>query len=173
MNERFLELELRLLILQYGRQKVVRALARLAEQTPEELEQQFRAAEETGKAKRPKPSLMDLVTFEGREHPEIEEPLRLLAIAFQNRTFLPHLRDVRRFLDRTDSTHGKLKSREAAAPVLFRALGKLTRDELLRLAHNNDAPGESDFSLLAREIMRPPVKDRHDVVELGDEPSTS
>jgi hypothetical protein len=171
MNERFLELELRLLILGYGRQKVLLALASLGEQTPQELEQQLRAAEEKRKAQRPKRSILELVTSESSEHPEIAEPLRLLGVAFQNRTFLPQLRDVQRFLDRIGLKHGKLKSREAAAPVLFRLLGKLTRDELLPLVSNGHDPGESDYARLAREIMKPSAKEHRDVVEPRDKPS--
>ena len=173
MNDHFLELELRLLIVRYNRKRVLHALARLGDQTPEQLEELLRAAEEKRKAKRPEPSVMDIVASESRVHPEIAEPLRLLGLAFQNRTFLPQLRDVRRFLDRTSSTHGKLRSREAAAASVFCALGKLTRDELLRLTAHNDASGESEFSMLAREIMRTPPKEPREVREPSEEPSKS
>jgi hypothetical protein len=171
VSEQFLELELRLLIVRYGRQRVLRTLARLGEQTAEELEKQLQAAEHKRKPKRSKPSVMDILASECREHPEIAEPLRKLGVAFQNRTFLPQLRDVQRFLDRTSSTHGKLRSRESAAPIVFRALSKLTRDELLHLSDRNDSPSESDYSLLAREIMKTPTMERRRLVEPGDNPS--
>ena len=118
MNDKFLEFELRLLTLRYGRHELLHALARLGEQTPEELEQQIRRAEERRKAKPPRPAIMDLVAGECRERPEITELLRALAIKFENRVFLPNLRDVQRFLDRNDAVQGKLKSRNASAPVL-------------------------------------------------------
>jgi hypothetical protein len=44
---------------------------------------------------------MDLVGVAAQERPEIAEPLRALAVGYENRTFLPQLRDVQRFLDRT------------------------------------------------------------------------
>ncbi len=171
MNEQFLELELRLLVLQFGRQKVLRVLARLGDQTAEELEQQLRDSEEKRKSKRPTPSVTDLASAECREHPEIAEPLRCLAVAFQNRTFLPYLRDVQRFLDRSGLAVGKLRSREAAAPALIRALGKLTRDELIQLAPSNEVHGNSEFSMLAREIMKTPGKGTGEIGERPDRPA--
>jgi hypothetical protein len=81
--------------------------------------------------------------------------------------------NVQRFLDRAGSAAGKLRSREAAAPILVRALSKLTREELLRLVRNNESPGESDFSLLAREIMKKPGKEPGNVSERAEKPAKS
>ncbi len=80
------------------------------------------------KPKRAQPTLPDLVAAQAAEHPEIAEPLRALFVGFENRTFLPQLCDVQRFLDRVGVAPGKLKSRTAAAPLLIRALGKLRPD---------------------------------------------
>jgi len=171
VSDQFLQLELRLLILRYGRQRVLQALAQLGEQTPEEVAEQLRAAETKRKAKRPKPSVMDLVEVECREHPEIAEPLRTLAVGFQNRTFLPHLRDVQRLLERIGSARSKPRSRDAAAPVLVRALAGLAREDLLRLAAENSTPGESDYSLLARAIMRVPAPKPRGIDEPREKPA--
>jgi hypothetical protein len=153
MNDKLLEIDVRLLVLRYGRTKVLRTLARLGEQTLEDLENQLLAAEAKPQAKRPRPSARDVLASECHEHPDIAEPLRFLAVAFENRTFLPHLRDVRRFLDRMGSSSGKLKSRVAAAPTVIRTLAKLQPEDLARLAVSDQVPGESDYSLLARAIM--------------------
>jgi hypothetical protein len=73
---------------------------------------------------------------------------------------------VQRFLDAAGSAVPKLKSRAAAAPILIRTLAKQTKEHLVRLAAAEDnSSGESDFSLLARAIMRTPetkVRDRDD-----------
>src|SRR3989304_8877560 len=99
MSDELLNLDVRLLILRYGRRKVLQALAKLNDQTPEQLEQHLEAAEQRRKtkAKPSKHSIMDFVESESRGRSEIVEPLRALALAFQNRTFLPQLRDVQRF----------------------------------------------------------------------------
>ena len=154
MSEQFLELELRLLILRHGRRRVLEALAQLSEQSPVEMEEQLRAAEARPKKKRAKPSVIDLADAQCRDNPDIAEPLRSLAVRFQNRTFLPRLRDVQRFLDRVAPIQRKLKSRETAAPLLMGTLASLTREDLIRLASENSTPSESDYSLLARAIMR-------------------
>lgn len=163
MNDRFLEIDIRLLVLRYGRQKVLRALAQLGEQTFDELEQQLRAVKQKSKVKRRAPSVMELVSSECSKRPDIAEPLRALAIRFENRTFLPHLRDLRRFLDPDGSSSRKLRSRSAAVPKLIRTLAKLTREDLLRLATEDKSAGEDDYAILARAIMGRPDKDVPDI----------
>jgi hypothetical protein len=173
VSDQFLELEIRLLILRYGRQKVLHALAQLGEQTLEELERQLERTKVKQRAKKPKPSIIDIVAAECREHPELAEPLRNLALGFQNRTFLPHLREVHRFLDRIGSTQSKVRSREAAAPILFRLLAKLTREDLLRLVADINSPGASDYALLARAIMGPRAAKPRNLDEPGEKPTKS
>lgn len=173
MNGRFLEIDVRLLVLRYGRQRVIQALARLGEQTVEELEQQLRTAEQTPKAKRPKRSILDLVALESRERPDIAEPLRALAVAYENRTFLPNMREVRRFLERVGASERNPRSRAAAAPVLIRTLAGLTGDELLRLGAEERSGGESDYSLLARAIMGRPATKPNELTEPRLKPTKS
>ena len=167
MSSKLLDIDVQLLILRYGRPKVLQALARLGKQTVEDLEHQLRATAQKPKAKRPKPSAMDLLTSACRERPEIAELLRALAVRFDNRTFLPHLRDVRRFLDRI-GTPAKLTSRAAAAPFLIRALAKLTPEDLSQLSVTDESAGESDYSLLAKAIMNSPAIKPRDSGESRD-----
>ena len=157
MNLQLLDIDVQLLILRYGRPKVLQALARLGKQTVEDLEHQLRAAAQKPKAKRPNPPATDLLASVCQERPEITEFLRELAVRFDNRTVLPHLRDVQRFLDRIDPPPRKLKSRAAAAPLLMRALAKLTPEELSRLFFTDESADESDYSLLVRAIMKSPA----------------
>jgi len=104
MTADLIDIELQLLVLRYGREKVLAALSRLVEQTPRELEQAIQTLGRrapTNRRSGPKPSLTEDAASQCRDRPEIAEPLRALAIAFENRTFLPNLRDVQRFLDRS------------------------------------------------------------------------
>lgn len=157
MTDKFLELNLRLLVLRYGRRSVLEALAHLEERTVEDLERELLAAEKKPKGKRPLPSVAEVVAAESQKRPEISEPLGTLAVAFEGRAFLPQLRDVQRFLERIGSSSPKLKSRAAAMPVLIRALAKLGPDELHQLSIADKSAGDSDFALLARAIMGPPT----------------
>jgi hypothetical protein len=152
-----LEIDVRLLLVRYGRTKVLQVLARLTEQTIEDLERHLQTIQHKPKPKRAPPSIMDLVEATAQERPEIAEPLRALAVGFENRTFLPQLRDVQRFLDGTGASHGKLKSRAAATPIVIRTLAKLPPDSLAQLLRDKTST-DSDYALLARAIMgaRPP-----------------
>jgi hypothetical protein len=164
VSDQLLDIDIGLLILRYGRQRVIRALAALGEQSPEELEEQLRMAEQRRKSNRTKlkPSLLDLAAAASVQRPDISEPLRALAIGFENRTFLPELRDAQRFLDRANSSQKKLKSRAGAGPALIRALARLTREDLVRLAGVHDSAGESEFSLLARALMGSSAREQSD-----------
>ena len=170
MNSKLLDVDVQLLILRYGRSQVLEALARLGKQTVEDLELQLRAVEQKSKAKRTTPPAIDLLASACRERPEITESLRALAVRFDNRTFLPHLRDVRRFLDRIGAPPAKLGSRASAAPFLVRALAKLTPEELSRLSVPDESAGESDYSLLAHAIMNSTAPTPRDSSESRDKP---
>jgi hypothetical protein len=167
MNEQILALELRLLILRYSRRRIIDALAKLGDQTAEELERELTAALKRKARRNAKPKerpTSDLIADACRDRPEITELVTILVSRFENRTFLPQLRDVVRFLDRTGVSHGKLKSRRLSTTAIVSALARLDIDELGRLVAPPAAEGESDLALLAREIMaggrvRRPPKD--------------
>lgn len=129
----------------------------LSEQTVEDLERQLQTIQHKPKPKRAPLSITDLVGAAAHERPEIAEPLRALAVGFENRTFLPQLRDVQRFLDRTGVSHGKLKSRAAATSIVTRTLARLPADSLAQLLLDKTST-DSDYALLARAIMgaKPP-----------------
>lgn len=164
MSDELLDMDLRLLLLRYGRERVLRGLTRLSDQNIEQVKQQLNAIvqkKSKPKNKKAPPTIFDLVTTAADERPDILEPLRTLAIQFENRNFLPQLRDVERFLDRMGEQHGKLKSRNAAASAVVRVLARLGREELFKLSAHEKGQGDSDFSLLANAIMRP-AKKEHD-----------
>ena len=149
-----LEIDVRLLLVRYGRTKVLHALARLGEQTIDEVERQLQAIQAAPRPKQALPSITELVAAAAQERREIAEPLRALAVAFENRTFLPQLRDVQRFLQRSGVSHGKLKSRAAAASVVVRTLANLAPEVLEQLLTDRSS-ADSGYALLARAIMGP------------------
>lgn len=171
-----LDIDVQLLVLRYGRQNVLQALARTAEQTVEQIEQQIQAIakREAGKGKRTARSLLEVAAAPAQEQPDIAEPLRTIATRFDNRTFLPQLRDVQRFLERIGISHGKLKSRAAAAPLLMRTLAKLPAEELTHLLAAEECSKDSDYAILARAIMRPASRgnDPREKQPLKDESKT-
>jgi hypothetical protein len=163
VTNQLLEIDVRLLVLRYGRQRILKVLARLGDQTLEDLDRQLRTVEQRSNVHRTikqRQSLSDVVVVASRERPEIAEPLRAIAVNFENRTFLPHLRDVQRFFDRIGAPQQAAKSRAEIGPALIRALSKLKREELVMLAARDGAPRESDYSLLSRAIMGGPATPR-------------
>jgi hypothetical protein len=153
MND-LVKLKLRLLILQHGRREVVQALAAMGEQTVEGVEAELNKLEQK-KASRTRRvvSAVDALTHTPHGSPETEELLRKLAIRFDNRSFLPQLTDVQRFLERSNSTKGKIKSRRDASHQVVLALSRMTADELSQLLRLSGAGKNSDYADLARQIM--------------------
>lgn len=163
MSDKFIDIDVKLLVLRYGRDKVLAALARLVEQTPAEIEHQLQTLERRpaiGRKNKPSLSLTEVAESECASRAEIFGVVRTLAIAFDSRSFLPNLRDVHRFLDRIGAPNPKLKSRDAAGPVVIRALSKLPADQLANLASTHVSSGESDYALLSRAIMGGPNNER-------------
>lgn len=132
----------------------MQTLAALGEQTLEQAENELRAAEERKPSKKRKtPSVSDAVANAIRERPDAAEFLQLLATRLENRTFLPQLKDVQRFLDRSGVPHKTLRSRSAAGQHVITALCRLSIDELRQLSARSASKDDSDYALLAREII--------------------
>jgi hypothetical protein len=153
MND-LVRLKLRLLLLQHGRREVLQALAALGEQTVEDVEAEINKLEQrkTSRTRRVI-SAVDALASASSGIPETQELLRGLAIRFDNRSFLPQLRDVQLFLERSNSSKGKVKSRRDAAQQVVSVLSKLTADELSKLLRLPEGNKNSDYADLARQIM--------------------
>ncbi|MGO8811727.1 MAG: hypothetical protein ACLQJF_19880 [Candidatus Sulfotelmatobacter sp.] len=149
-----LKLELQLLLLKYGRGKILDALGALSDRTAEQVEAEI-AALEARRTKRVRkvPSISDILTEVCNARPEADQILRTLASRYENRTFLPQLKDVQRFLDRSGLAHKALRSRRDAAQHVLRALSRLPTDELNQLAKLSTGKSNTDYADLAREIM--------------------
>ena len=159
MKDRLLDIDIQVMLLRYGRQNVLSALARLTDKTLDQLEHELHALDQKPtqtREKRPQASLVEIVSSEYGDRSDIIELLRSLAVAFENRSFLPNLRDVERFLDRGGASSQRHKSRATAGPVVFRMLSKLPKEELASLLTRNVSDRESDYSLLSRAIMGGP-----------------
>jgi hypothetical protein len=150
-----LKLDVQLLLLRYGRRKVLDMLATLGEQTGEQLELELELRTAQGrrtKRVRKKSSAVEVLPEISSPTPEVAEALRVLATRYENRMFLPQIRDVQRFLDRLGVAHKTLRSRRDAARRVMIALSKLTLDQLMQLTKLPES-NSSDYADLAREIM--------------------
>lgn len=157
MTHELIEIDVRILFLRYGRNQVLHAISKIGDQSLEQLEEELKAIEEKRKnrtRKKPKASLMELADKEAIRSPEKAEALRSLATRYENKVFLPNLRDVIKFLANRKVKHKKLRSRRDAGPILIRALAAMTEVQLNELYDKRAQNKDSDYSLLSRAILR-------------------
>lgn len=154
VTQNILELEVRLLILKYGYKRVIEALARVRNENPEKIEELINEIEQK-KLKKTKPNKISVEEISYKvasEHPDKAPQIQQLAIKFDNKIFLPQLKDVRRFLEKQGTLPKPIKTRQAGAKQVFDVLGRLSVNELDELigSATND---QSDFSILADQII--------------------
>jgi hypothetical protein len=155
-QEQFLEYEVALLLARYGENKVAAALAaRLGVPTEVLLEKLRQLAQVKPRQRNKKvPDLGGFVRQLALESPQTGTCLLQLFKNFENRTFLPELKDVKRFFDRHGTALGSVRSRTEAAHRLFRLLASLGLPELDSLCVSNRHEGLSSLGIISDEILR-------------------
>lgn len=151
----FLKYEVSLLLAKYGRTGVLNALAEKLNCSETELEEllaeinKHKTAPHVSRTASTSEQLDEVIA----KHPEKATQLRTLNTRFQNRTFLPELRDVRRFFEQHSQSHGYLKSRPASFSRLFGLLAGLDSAELDALC-KIEPDERSSLGMIADEILR-------------------
>jgi hypothetical protein len=153
MDEHLLDLELRFLLLKYGRERVLRALAHVEDGTVQDITARLdhlARARSAKKAKR-QPTIED--TLNRLNVSEMQkEQLSALAREFEQKRLFPQLRDVMRFC----AQHGqpiRPKSRQQALPHVLKILSKLSTSQLASLREQVDQGSEGAFARLADAII--------------------
>jgi hypothetical protein len=129
-------------------------LAAISEETIEDVEREIAAAE--SRKTRRKPTIVEvpqLIAETFKDRPALVPSIQTLANKYENKTLLPHLRDVQRFLERLGVTKGRLKSRQTALGPFIKALATMNSDDIAKLSAVSEGETDSDYALLAREIM--------------------
>ena len=154
MNTQYVDLEVRLLVLKYGYNRVIEALSKAKGVSEHDIQTALLDTEKakTKKTKARRKSVFEISEKLVQKVPEKAAQLRELAGRFENRTFLPQMKDVRHFLIPFGIDPKSLKSRNDSAPKVFEELSKLPFNELEEfIAHPPSS--ESTFSELANEII--------------------
>jgi hypothetical protein len=153
----FLDHEIVLVLAKYGERPVLTAIAKRLGLTAETLEQQLALLG----VMKPKPvrarepvDTSQVVKRLASEYPSKAAKLELLFARFQNRTFLPELRHVRRFFEQHGCSLGKIKSRAQIAPRLFKLLGTLELSELDSLSESVDHERRSSLGIISDQVLR-------------------
>jgi hypothetical protein len=154
--EQLLEYEITLLLAKHGEKRVITSLAARLGVTPEELRHKLTGLNDVKprtSARKPV-DLSRILDSIVAEKPEKASYLTLLLARFQNRTFLPELKDVKRFFDRHSHAVGAAKSRAQVGPRLFKLLGALDESELANLSEGDQKEEYSSLGIISDQIMR-------------------
>lgn len=155
-SSKFLDYEVALLLAKYGKNALLDELAKKLQLSPEQLERflQTPLNQKSVSRSRKRPVPADLVAELAQEHPNKAEWLRTLHARFENRTFLPELRDVRRFFEHRARPLGTSKSRAESLPKVLRLLAELDVTELEALCHAQEENTYSSLGVISDEILR-------------------
>ncbi|MSU60073.1 MAG: hypothetical protein EXS35_18200 [Pedosphaera sp.] len=160
MHADLLDLEVQLLVLKHGRQRIVRSLAGISEVSEADIERQLSAAcsAKSAKERTSPPTITELVERAEITSSSKRERVATLLREFEQKRFLPE----RRLVDRFCFEHGSkvaAKSRTAALPTVLKILTTLSDDDLDELLDSvRNGGGSSGFAQLAAAIMDRPTK---------------
>ncbi|UOK37216.1 hypothetical protein MJP36_22355 [Pseudomonas palleroniana] len=153
-----LDLEVSLLLLKYGKQRVLQSVARREGVPDIVIERELKlglfskVSSDKRRAAPSKPFSIDSIVTDNSEKSLI---LRDLNAKFENRRFLPEFKDVKRFYERYGGRSALLKSRAASQTGLFKMLSNFELSELKKLTVEPPAQNEfSDLGLISDEILR-------------------
>jgi len=154
MNTELLKIEVDLLVLKYGESAALRAFASATGSTEDAVRRRLAALKEKktksrGAQIKKRPIYIAKDVAKGSVK---EEQLMRLAVSYQNRQFLPQLKDVRRFLGRFNIERA-IKSRDNATRIVFETLNRCSSEELDDFLSDSIKSGQSSFSRLAGHIM--------------------
>ena len=155
-SSNFLDYEVTLLLAKYGKSGLLEALAKKLELTPDQLEATLRTPPNPRpiSRSRKRPSSVDLAKQLAHEFPNKAHLLQTLSERFDNRTFLPELRDVRRFFDQYARQLGASKSRAESVGKVLKLLAELDVAELEALCQAQPENAYSSLGLISDEILR-------------------
>lgn len=153
--DKFLDYEVALLLAKYDKQDVIDALARKANLSQENLEKILKQMNEKNAVsrQRKKSRKKDSIDMVISKHPKKAEQLRTLYNRFVNRTFLPELRDVRRFFEQHSGNLGRSTSRAKSGLRLFKLLSELETTELDDLCESSHTDEYSSLGIISDEIL--------------------
>lgn len=156
-DKALLGLELRLLIARHGKARVSEVLSSIEDIDLPTLDSDVKTYEE-GRARRRRgrprsgKSVDEMIREINPENPDAERLVRKIALAYEDRRFLPGLREVKRFLESRRISAERFRSRADALPAVIRVLAEASAGELAALDEKNEARG-GDLGIIARQIL--------------------
>ena len=153
----FLSFHLSLLLAQYGEHGVVEGLAPLLHTSPSDLQARLDKVHKIGHSRPRKTSQSGNkgapIESLFAEYPDKADVLRLIQVRFDNRTFLPELKDVRRLLDRHGQASSSLKKRDDGFANVARLLIQLPKSDLEEILAAPAEAGYSSLGVISDQIL--------------------
>lgn len=155
-TQNLLHYEIILLLAKYGEKQVLEAFASHLHLPSDVLEAKLLEMSKlkprvTTKKRHESSAIIDSLVV---QHPDKAEYLKKLFSRFQNKTFLPELKDLKRFYNRHADDLGRVKSRTDAIPKLFKLIASLDIKDLTNLCDDFKAGEYSSLGILSEEIMK-------------------
>ena len=151
-----LGLELRLLIARHGKARINEALSSMEDIGLATLDADVRAYEGRTRRSKARPrsrkNIDEMIREANLENPDAERFIRKLVLAYEDRQFLPELREVKRFLESRRTSAAKFRSRTDALPAVIRVLAQTEPDELATLVERKATLG-GDLGIIANQIL--------------------
>lgn len=154
-DKALLGLELRLLIARHGRARVSEVLSTIEDVDFAALDSDVKAYV-GGRARkrktRPRKSIDEMIREANPDSGDAGRLIQKLALAYEDRRFLPELRDVKHFLQSRYTSAEKFRSRTDALPAVIKVLAKADHGELAELDERNEARG-GDLGIITAQIL--------------------
>lgn len=153
--------QVRLLVTRYGREQVLKALAKAEaleapQRTVADAARAHPKSTPARRAKRPRKSPLEVVAA-ARVGFDVRPVLERIAVAYEDRQILPELCGVRKFLAKEGVDPDRVRSRVDALRNLIRVLATRRREELEELFEGWRKHVEvGDLGLIAEAILGPP-----------------
>ena len=157
MDSELIGLEIRLLLLKYGRDAVMRAIAGATEMSVEELEALLAQKIHSRKSRKRKRDLKPEEFVESRQDldPERKSLLRVLARRYTGRRFLSTWAEIDTFVRDHGGEGVQSRNRHRAWPLIHRVLARLPLDDLAEIEKENATrEDKTDYEVLAGGILR-------------------
>ena len=150
-----LKLWTKLLVAEYGRRRVIAALAQAEDTDLKTIEREVEAAvgqRKTAKRRRQPKALKELLE-ELALKPDAHSLVNEIGCAYQNKRYLSELWRVRRFLEAHGVDADKLRTRAAALPMVIGVLGETPVDKLREIAAEAKELPRGDLAIIADQIL--------------------
>lgn len=154
--KKFIDYEVSLLLAKYGKNAVLAALASKLNIDEVELERKLNEIPSPRHATQSREKISPLTLADSlvSKHPDKAAQLKALAARFDNRDFLPELRDVQRFFEDHSQDVGRLRSRQQAFRKLLSLLVELDLQELNSILEGATRSSYSALGVISDEVMR-------------------